>query len=137
MKVGSGNFVYEYVDDWPKVPDDIKLGWVAAVAVDALDNVYVYSRSEIPMVIFDREGNFASDELHVVERWTPLSPYHMKYEATIEDPNVFTRPWKMSFILYKHVEENAELKEFNCVPIVEPMFYKPLGFYDEEIPNNP
>lgn len=86
---------------------------------------------------FDREGNFASDELHVVERWTPLSPYHMKYEATIEDPNVFTRPWKMSFILYKHVEENAELKEFNCVPLVEPMFYKPLGFYDEEIPNNP
>ena len=86
---------------------------------------------------FDREGNFASDELHVVERWTPMSPYHMKYEATIEDPNVFTRPWKMSFILYKHVEENAELKEFNCVPIVEPMFYKPLGFYDEEIPNNP
>ena len=58
MKLGSGNFVYEYVDDWPKVPDDIKLGWVAAVAVDALDNVYVYSRSEIPMVIFDREGNF-------------------------------------------------------------------------------
>ncbi|MDG2315410.1 MAG: hypothetical protein P8M36_00660 [Gammaproteobacteria bacterium] len=86
---------------------------------------------------FDREGNFASDELHVIERWTPLSPYHMKYEATIEDPNVFTRPWKMSFILYKHVEENAELKEFNCVPLVEPMFYKPLGFYDEEIPNNP
>ncbi|MAQ20662.1 MAG: hypothetical protein CMD52_04020 [Gammaproteobacteria bacterium] len=86
---------------------------------------------------FDREGNFASDDLHVVERWTPLSPYHMKYEATIEDPNVFTRPWKMSFILYKHVEENAELKEFNCVPLVEPMFYKPLGFYDEEIPNNP
>ena len=86
---------------------------------------------------FDREGNFASDDLHVVESWTPLSPYHMKYEATIEDPNVFTRPWKMSFILYKHVEENAELKEFNCVPLVEPMFYKPLGFYDEEIPNNP
>ena len=48
---------------------------------------------------FDREGNFASDELHVVERWTPLSPYHMKYEATIEDPIVFTRRWKMSFIL--------------------------------------
>jgi hypothetical protein len=85
----------------------------------------------------DREGNFASDELHVVERWTPLSPYHMKYEATIEDPNVFTGPWKMSFILYKNVEENAEIKEFNCVPLVEPMFYKPLGFYDEDISSNP
>jgi hypothetical protein len=85
----------------------------------------------------DREGNFASDELHVVERWTPLSPYHMKYEATIEDPNVFTRPWTMSFILYKNVEENSEIKEFNCVPLVEPMFYKPLGFYDEDISSNP
>lgn len=86
---------------------------------------------------FDREGNFASDALHVVERWTPVSPYHMRYEATIEDPNVFTRPWNMSFMLYKHIEENAELKEFNCVPIVEPMMYKPLGFYEEDVSNDP
>ena len=86
---------------------------------------------------FDREGNFASDSLHVVERWTPLSPYHMRYEATIEDPSVFTRPWDMSFTLYRHVEENAELKEFNCVPIVEPMMYGPLGFYEEDVSNNP
>jgi len=86
---------------------------------------------------FDREGNFASDSLHVVERWTPLSPYHMRYEATIEDPNVFTRPWNMSFMLYRHVEENAELKEFNCVPIVEPMMYGPLGFYEEGVGNDP
>ena len=85
----------------------------------------------------DREGNFASDGLHVVERWTPLSPYHMLYEATIEDPNVFTQSWDMSFILYKNVEENAELKEFNCVPLVEPMFYGPLGFYDEDVSNDP
>ena len=86
---------------------------------------------------FDREGNFASDSLHVVERWTPVSPYHMRYEATIEDPNVFTRPWNMSFMLYKHIEENAELKEFNCVPLVEPMMYKPLGFYEEDVSNDP
>ena len=44
---------------------------------------------------FDRAGNFHSDALHVVERYTPVSPYHINYEVTIEDPKVFTRPWKM------------------------------------------
>jgi len=82
---------------------------------------------------FDRAGNFASDALHVVERWTPVSPYHLSYEATIEDPNVFTRPWNIAFMLYRHVEENAKLNEFQCIPIVEPMMYRPLGFYDEDV----
>ena len=78
---------------------------------------------------FDRAGNFHSDALHVVERWTPISPYHMRYEATLEDPKVFTRPWKMSFPLYRHVETNAQLVEFNCVPFVEEMMYEPVGLY--------
>jgi hypothetical protein len=75
----------------------------------------------------DRAGNFHSDALHVVERWTPISPYHMKYEATIDDPKVFTRPWSMSFTLYKNVEPDAQLIEFNCVPFVEELMYAPLG----------
>ena len=78
---------------------------------------------------FDRAGNFHSDALHVVERWTRISPYHMRYEATLEDPKVFTRPWKMSFTLYRHVETNAQLVEFNCVPFVEEMMYEPIGLY--------
>ena len=78
---------------------------------------------------FDRAGNFHSDALHVVERWTPISPYHMRYEATLEDPKVFTRPWKMSFTVYRHVETNAQLVEFNCVPFVEEMMYEPVGLY--------
>ena len=61
MKVGSGNFVYEYAEDWPRVPDGIQLGWVVAVAGDASDNVYVYNRGEVPMVIFDRDGNYVDD----------------------------------------------------------------------------
>ncbi len=81
---------------------------------------------------FDRAGNFHSDALHVVERWTPVSPYHLRYEATIEDPNVYTRPWTMNFMLYRHVEDNAQLIEFNCVPLVEQLMYRPLGFYDDE-----
>ena len=81
---------------------------------------------------FDRVGNFHSDALHVVERWTPLSPYHMHYEATIEDPNVFTRPWKMSFTLYKNIDPNAQLVEFNCVPFVEELMYGPLGLMGDD-----
>ena len=77
----------------------------------------------------DRAGNFHSDALKVVERWTPISPYHIRYEATLDDPKVFTRPWKMSFPLYRHVETNAQLIEFNCVPFVEEMMYEPLGLY--------
>ena len=50
---------------------------------------------------FDRAGNFHSDALHVVERYTPLSPDALTYEAIVEDPNVFSRPWKMSMPLYR------------------------------------
>jgi hypothetical protein len=63
---------------------------------------------------FDRSGNFASDGLHVVERYTRTGPDHMLYEATIEDPKVFTRPWKMSMPLYRRVEPNAQLLEYEC-----------------------
>ncbi len=78
---------------------------------------------------FDRAGNFHSDALHVVERYKPVSPYHIQYEATIEDSKVFTRPWKVSFPLYRRMEPNVQLVEFNCVPFVEEMIYKPLGLY--------
>ena len=44
---------------------------------------------------FDRAGNFHSEALHVVERFTPRSPDVLEYQATIEDPKVFTRPWKI------------------------------------------
>ena len=54
---------------------------------------------------FDRAGNFHSEALHVVERYTPVSRDVLQYEATIEDPKVFTRPWKMSMPLYRRVGE--------------------------------
>ena len=75
---------------------------------------------------FDRSGNFHSDALHVVERYTPLSPDALMYEATIEDPAVFTRPWKMSMPLYRRLEKNAQLLEFKCVEFVEELMYGPL-----------
>ena len=63
---------------------------------------------------FDRAGNFHSDALHVVERLTPTGPDHLLYEVTIEDPKVFTRPWKMSMPLYRRQEKNVELLEYEC-----------------------
>jgi len=63
---------------------------------------------------FDRAGNFHSDELHVVERYTLTDPDHINYEVTIEDPKVFTRPWKASMLLYRRKEKNFQLLEYEC-----------------------
>ena len=72
---------------------------------------------------FDRAGNFHSDALHVVERYTPSDANTLNYEVTIEDPKVFTRPWKMSMPLYRHQEKNAQLMEYKCVEFVEELMY--------------
>jgi hypothetical protein len=72
---------------------------------------------------FDRAGNFHSDALHVVERYTRTSPDVIAYEATIEDPNVFTRPWKISMPLYRRQEKNAQILDFKCVEFVEELMY--------------
>jgi len=63
---------------------------------------------------FDRAGNFHSDELHVVERYTMTDPDHIDYEVTIEDPKVFTRPWKMRMPLYRRMEKNIQVLEYEC-----------------------
>jgi hypothetical protein len=72
---------------------------------------------------FDRAGNFHSEALHVVERYTRTGPDHLSYEVTIEDPKVFTRPWKMSMPLYRRKEKNAQLFEFKCVEFAEELMY--------------
>jgi hypothetical protein len=79
------------------------------------------------MTWFDRAGNFHSEALHVVERYTATGPDHLWYEATIEDPNVFTRPWKMSMPLYRRVERNAQLLEYICVEFAEELMYGHLS----------
>ena len=72
---------------------------------------------------FDRAGNHHSDALHTIERISARSADTLNYEVTIEDPNVFTRTWKMSLPLYRHVQPNAQLTEFRCVEFSEEMLY--------------
>jgi hypothetical protein len=67
-----------------------------------------------PSTWLDAAGDFHSDALHVVERYTRTSPDVLLYEATIEDPKVFTRPWRVSIPLYRHAEKNAQLYEYEC-----------------------
>ncbi len=69
---------------------------------------------------FDKAGNFHSNALHVVERYSYLTRNHLNYEATIEDPMVFTEPWTISFPLYRRLDENIELLEYECLEFIEP-----------------
>jgi hypothetical protein len=72
---------------------------------------------------FDRAGNFHSEALHVVERFTPVRPDLLDYQVTIEDTKVFTRPWKIQMPLYRRQDRGAQLLEFKCVEFVEEMMY--------------
>jgi hypothetical protein len=72
---------------------------------------------------FDRAGNFHSEALRVIERFTHVHPDLLDYQVTIEDPNVFTRPWKIQMPLYQRHDKNVQLLEFKCVEFVEEMMY--------------
>ena len=67
----------------------------------------------------DRAGNFHSEALHLVERFTLITPDHIQYDVTLEDPKVFTRPWKISLILYRRKEKNVRVLEYECYAYAE------------------
>lgn len=58
MTFGVGKYTYKVQENWDKLPEGWSWGWIPAVACDSQDRVYVYSRSEHPLVIFDCDGNF-------------------------------------------------------------------------------
>ena len=76
---------------------------------------------------FDAAGNFHSGQLHVVERYTPVTPYHLDYEVTIEDPEVFTRPWTMRMPLYRRMEAGLQLLDYDCVDFILQALETPEG----------
>jgi hypothetical protein len=63
----------------------------------------------------DVAGNFFTPALHVVERWTPVDANTLRYEATLDDPNVYSRPWKLATILKRNLRKDYELLETACV----------------------
>ena len=79
--------------------------------------------AQVPDTWLDRSGNHHSNSIHVVERYTATSPNHLSYEATIEDPEVYTRPWTIRLPLYRRVDENMQLLEYKCVEFAEELMY--------------
>jgi hypothetical protein len=71
----------------------------------------------------DRSGNFTTSRLKVTERYTRTGPDHLRYEATLEDPDIYTRPWTIEMPLYRRMEPDARLVEFKCVEFVEELMY--------------
>ena len=74
----------------------------------------------------DRSGNYATENRKVTERYTFTDKDHIRYEATIEDPTVFSAPWTIRMPLYRRVEPNARLLDFRCVEFAEEMMYGDL-----------
>jgi hypothetical protein len=122
--------VYEYANATrmvhmgraPASPAPSWMGW--SIGHFEGDTLVVEVTDQVEQTWFDRAGNFHSEALVVTERYTPLSPNHMRYEATIEDPEVFTRPWTISMPLYRRIDENAQLMEFKCVEFAEQFMYE-------------
>jgi hypothetical protein len=110
-----------YMDSHTEAPADSWMGWSNGRWEG--ETLVVDTKGFNDQTWFDRAGNFHSDALHVVERFTARSPETLQYEVTIEDPNVFTRPWKMEMPLYRRVDKNAQILEFRCVEFVEDLIY--------------
>jgi len=113
-----------YMNSSQKSPNDTWMGW--SVGHWEGDTLVVDVTSFNDQTWFDRAGNFHSDGLHVVERYTRISPDALDYEVTLEDPKVFSRPWKMRMPLYRRLEKNAQLLEYKCVEFAEELMYGPL-----------
>jgi len=92
------------------------------------DTLVVDSRNFNDQTWFDKAGNFHSDALHVVERYSLADAGHINYDVTIEDPKVFAKAWKMSMPLYRRMEKNAKLLEYECVFYLQEKRYKDAPF---------
>jgi hypothetical protein len=110
-----------YMDDHKEAPADSWMGWSNGHWEG--ETLVVDTTGFNDQTWFDRAGNFHSDALHVVERFTFTGPDHLLYEATIEDPKVFTRPWKMSMPIYRRMDKSAQIMDFRCVEFVEDLIY--------------
>jgi hypothetical protein len=90
------------------------------------DTLVIETRSQNAETWLDRSGNYHSEALVVTERLKLLDDSHLQYTATLEDPLVYSRPWEISLILYRHIEEDAQLLEHKCVTFADNLLYGDL-----------
>ena len=118
------------VDSDSRSPVDSWMGWSNAVWDG--DTLEVDVSGLLGDAWFDHVGNYSTNQLHVVERYTMVSPNHIEYEAMIEDPNVYSEPWTIRLPLYRRIERNAKLLEFKCVEFTEEKLYGDLRRVEDE-----
>lgn len=110
-----------YVQDPGPAPVDSWMG--QSVASWQGDTLVITVTAQNDQTWFDRAGNHHSAAMTVVERYTPVGPNHLRYEAMIDDPETFTEPWHIEMPLYRRIEPNAMLLDFKCVEFVEELMY--------------
>ena len=96
------------------------------------DTLVIDVTDQVPDTWLDHAGNHHSDALRVTERYTHRGPDVLMYEATLDDPNTYTRPWTIRMPLYRRLEENAQLLEFKCVEFTEELIYGEYRKQEEE-----
>jgi hypothetical protein len=116
-------------------PVDLWMGWSNG-SWDG-DTLVIEVNSSIDQTWLDRAGNHHSPAMVVTERYTLVDPYTIQYEATIDDPQTFSRPWTISMPLYRHIEADARLLEFNCVEFAEQLLYGELMSAEPAATDNP
>ncbi len=110
-----------YSEDPGPAPIDSWMG--QSVASWDGDTLVLEVTGQVADTWLDRSGNHHSAQLKVTERFTPMGPHHLWYEATLEDPEVYTRPWTISMPLYRRMEKDIQLLDFKCVEFVEELLY--------------
>ncbi len=90
------------------------------------ETLVVNVTKQVPDTWLDASGNYHGPNLVVEERYTLIDENHMQYEATIDDPDVFSRPWKIKIPLYRRMEDEARLLEYKCVEFGEDLLYDHL-----------
>jgi hypothetical protein len=86
----------------------------------------VVTLSQNGMTWLDRVGDYLSNNATVTERFTLMDHDHIRYDVTVDDPSVFSKAWKMSMVLYRRVEPNAQILDFRCVPFADLLVYGDL-----------
>jgi hypothetical protein len=125
-------FVYEYassnrivhMSNHTEAPVDSWMGWSNGKWDGDALVIEVTGNNDLSW--FDRAGNHHSDQLKVTERFTLVDDSHINYQATIEDPRTFSRPWVIRMPLYRNIAPNAQLLEFKCVEFSEELLYGDL-----------
>ncbi len=118
-----------HMDRQPPSPSTSWMGW--SIGSWDGDTLVIEVTDQVDRTWLDRSGNFHGENMRVVERYTPIGPDHLMYEATIEDPDVFTRPWTIRMPLYRRIEPDVQILEFKCVEFAEEFMY---GHLIEEQP---